>query len=126
MAEKATPSCFKGAALRPWTSKVEPMPYPETDDADLPIIVRDAVGKEVAFISESAPGYEVTARLIVQAVNSHDALVDALDKVLYFGSFCGGFTSRPAWFTDDAAWSAWVDASEDVRAALALAKQEAQ
>jgi hypothetical protein len=35
----------------------------------------------------------------------------------------GGLDSRPSWFTDDAAWEAWVNLDEALRAAIAEAGQ---
>jgi hypothetical protein len=48
----------------------------------------------------------------------------ALMKVAQFSGYVGGFISRPIWWTDDAAWQAWVTASEAVRQALKKVKGE--
>ena len=73
---------------------------------------------------------------IIEAVNSHDTLIAraeqaearvakleaALESVMTFSPLLGGQMSRPRWFTDDAAWIAWVECSEQARGAISRAK----
>jgi hypothetical protein len=61
----------------PWSWKIEPQAYPESDDADLPAVVRSANGKEVVTIYErycTDGDYEANARLIAAAPDLLDAL----------------------------------------------------
>lgn len=45
-----------GASPGPWSAAIEPQAYPESDDDDLPAVLRNSGGQELAFFSERFDG----------------------------------------------------------------------
>lgn len=67
----------------PWSGKIEPQNYPESDDADLPGFVRDPERREICYIGEryNYTSYETDLTFIAHAREDVPWLLAELERV---------------------------------------------
>lgn len=103
---------------KPTAPKTEHSPLPWITGTHMKPYVRGADGKDLAL--NLTPG---NAALIVRAVNSHEALVEAVEEWAYWiDTLPGGLEQLERWARKQDNWADMPIASK-LRAALALAKR---